>query len=327
MRSLILLLILAPVLQAGESHNPVSSSLFQSDLNELREITMPTHFILSGYLRKSMTIQIYPKVMSHFHIEGQFLPYELPLKEGKIDREKLASFLDVFRTNPYLQSLVVSDPYKQIIVEYLDDLTDAASAIKTVNLVRKINGRLFGDNIEANAFLMGAREELDFEYEGHSMLFFGCGGVSSAIACTLAHKLTKVGLIDLDKEKRDKLASLLKNLCPSVSVVVFDRSNPSDFSDFDIFYNGTGLGKFSTDPKALSRSPILEGDIFPKEGLAIDANYTPWKTLFLQQMSERGFKTLNGFSHMLSGTALHLSKISGKELTYSELKKIQAPPE
>jgi shikimate 5-dehydrogenase len=54
----------------------------------------------------------------------------------------------------------------------------------------------------------------------------------------------------------------------------------------------------------------------------MDANYTPWETLFLKQMAEQGFKTLNGFSHMLAGTTLHLFHISKKEVGYAEIKKI-----
>ncbi len=308
------LLLLNPKLQAAEVSN------FQPELAQLQKTEVPTHFILSGYLRKSMTVRIYPTVMSHLGIEGQFLPYELPLKEGKIDREQLERFLEVFRENPYLQSIVVSDPFKQVILEYLDDLTESAARIQTVNLVCKKDGKLLGDNIEAEAFLMGAQEEIDFEYEGHDMLFFGCGGVCSAIASHLAPQLARVGLIDIDPEKSQRLASLLKSLYPSITVIVFDRNGPLDFSDFDIFYNGTGLGKFSCDPQSIARSPLLEEDILPTKGLAIDANYTPWQTLFLEQMSAQGSSTLNGFSHMLSSTALHLSKISNKLIPYSELK-------
>lgn len=72
--------------------------------------------------------------------------------------------------------------------------------------------------------------------------------------------------------------------------------------------------------RPLTRPLILDGDIFPASGLAIDANYTPWKPLFLQQMKNHGFQTLNGFSHMLGSTLLHLSKISGNEISYSEMK-------
>ncbi len=297
-------------------------SFFCQNLDTLQATTTPTHLILSGYLRKSKTFSLYAKAMSLLNMEGKFLPYELPLQQGKIDQSALIRFLDVFRANNSLHTVVISDPYKQILIEHLDTLTDSASALQTVNLIYKENGKIVGDNIDADAFLLGAQQEIGFEYSGHSMLFFGCGGVSSAIAFKLAPKLSKIGLVEINKEKRDKLALLLQTFYPSTSIVVFERDGPLDFSDFDIFYNGTGLGKFSNDPNSTLRSPLLKGDIIPTLGLAIDANYTPWETLFLQQMAIYGFQTVNGSSHMIAFSSLHLSKVSGKSITYSKMKNL-----
>jgi len=295
-------------------------SFFRPSLEELGTSTTRTNCILSGYLRKSMTIRLYPLLMAHFNIEGKFLPYELSVEKGFVDYRALEQFLAVFQKNPYFQTLIVSDPYKQIIVKYLDELTPIAQAIETVNFVYKSNGQLVGDNRDAEAFLLGLMEETDFKYEGKSMLFFGCGGVSSAIAFKLAPQLKKIGLIDIDKEKKEKLLAVLKTHYPTIPVIAFDRNGPLDLSDFEIFYNGTGLGKFSNDPNVLLRSPLMEGDIMPKTGLAIDANYTPWKTLFLQQMADHGFATLNGYSHMLGSTTLHLSDLLGNPIGYSKVK-------
>lgn len=324
--SLLLFSTVAASQQPMENLRVMPDSFFVQNLDRLQATTTPTHLILSGYLRKSMTFSLYAKVMSHFGVEGEYLPYELPLKEGAIDREALQRFLEVFRANPHLQTLIVSDPYKQMIIDYLDGLTDIAQAIKTVNLVHKRDGELLGDNIEAASFLLGAQEEIAFECDRHSMLFFGCGGVSSAIAYKLAPKLKVIGLVDINVERRHGLAMVLKKVFPSTTVIELDRNGALDFSEFDIFYNGTGLGKFSNDPQALSRSPLVEGDMFPKTGLAIDANYTPWKTRFLEQMTDRGFQTLNGFSHMLGCVSLHLSSVSGKEIVYSAINEILNPP-
>lgn len=299
-----------------------SNAFFRPSLDHLKTAATPTHLILSGYLRKSMTLKIYPKLMAHFGIEGQFLPYELPLNNMTVDREALFQFLTIFRNNPNLKTFIVSDPYKQVMPDYVDELTPIASTIRTVNLVYKKEGKLIGDNIEARAFLLGAKEEVDFVYEGHSMLFFGCGGVSSALAYALSPQLKRIGLVDIDPKKQQYLAETLQKLSPATQVIVFDRQKPLDCSSFDILYNGTGLGKFSKDPDAVMHTPIQEGDILPSHGLAIDANYTPWQTHFLIQLTEQGMDTLNGYSHMLASTTIHLSMISNKNIEYAAVKKI-----
>ena len=323
LRILICLFILCPILVANTIPEvPV----FTQQLESLRATKTPTHLILSGYLRKSMTIALYPKAMMHFKIEGVFLPHELPLQNGAIDYDSLQDFMTIFRNNPYLKTLIISDPYKQIIVDYLDTLVGGAKEIEVVNFIYKKDGQLIGEIKDGLAFLEGAQKEIEFDCEGKAMVFFGCGGVSSAIALQLAPKLLKIGLVDINPEKRDKLYSVLKNMYPQKSICILDReAGPIDFSDFDIFYNGTGLGKFGQDPFSLKRSPLVEGDVFPETGFAIDANYTPWQTQFLKQFESLQFKTLNGYSHMIASTALHLSFISGMQINYHALKQLLAP--
>jgi shikimate 5-dehydrogenase len=130
-----------------------------------------------------------------------------------------------------------------------------------------------------------------------------------------------VALIDVEFPKADGLAKRLKAIAPKLDVTVLDRRGPLDFRDYDTFYNGTGLGKLSPHANGGALSPLLADDLFPVEGLAIDANYTPWETPFLKRLRERGFATLNGFSHMVGSTALHLAFISGRTLSYATIKR------
>lgn len=134
-----------------------------------------------------------------------------------------------------------------------------------MNFVYKNGNKLIGENRDALAFLIGAQKESIPDFQGRSMLFFGCGGVSSSIALKLAPKLKKIGLVEIDEKRKNQLFVMLKSLNPLTPVIVFDRKGPLDFSDFDVFYNGTGLGKFGKDPLSLSRSPLVEGDIFPNQ--------------------------------------------------------------
>lgn len=268
-----------------------------------------------------MTMIVYRKIMDHLGIEGEFLPHELPLKEGRMDLKALHDFMRVFRSNSFLQTMIISDPYKQAIAGYLDALSNEAKELKIVNFVYKEDGQLIGENKDALAFLTGLQNEINFDFAGCSMVFFGCGGVSSAIALKLASKLKKIGLVEINDERKEKLNAVLKKMHPLTPVITFDRKGSLDFSDFNVFYNGTGLGKFGKDPLSISLTPLIEGDIFPNNGLAIDANYTPWETPFLKQCAEQGFQILNGYSHMLASTSLHLSFISGKEIDYQMVKK------
>lgn len=293
---------------------------FQPDLEKLKSTTVDTHFILSGYLRNSMTFKTYHLGMQHYHIKANYLPYELPVRNQCIDREAVKNFLDIFRTNDNLKTILVSCPYKQVIIDYLDEVSPEAKIIGGVNFVLKKNNQLFGEHLDAKAFLMAVEEEIHFDFQNASMLFFGCGGVSSAIALKLAPRLKKIGLVDVDKQKADSLCEKLRLHYPNLSVISFDRTSPLNFTAFDVFYNGTGLGKFSHDPQSINCTPVLEGDIFPAVGLAIDANYRPWETVFLKDFAKLGYQTLNGFGHMIASSAIHLSMMSSQNVDFLVLK-------
>lgn len=293
---------------------------FQPALKDIENIRYQTHFILSGFLRKSWTFKLYPAAMQYFGIEGKYLPYELPLKEKMIDIQGLKNFLKIFKKNKYLKSILVSDPYKKLVLEFLDECTPEAKMIGAVNLIVKRGDSLFGENKDGQAFLMGVEGEKFTQFNGASMFFFGCGGVSSAISFILGDKLKNIGLLDIYNGKSESLKHILNKKYPNLCVTVFNRKSCIDFSSFDIFYNGTGLGKFSEEKESIYKTPLIKKDIFPECGLAIDANYTPEKTQFLKTLSKKGFPCLNGFSHMLSSTAIHLSCISGKNIEYQAIK-------
>lgn len=96
------------------------------------------------------------------------------------------------------------------------------------------------------------------------------------------------------------MKDLLLHQNPNLSVEIIEGASSRDFRGFDFVYNGTGLGKFN------SSSPIADGDLFNRSGIAFDANYTPAKTPFLETMEAHGYEGINGLSHMIMCTTLHL---------------------
>lgn len=298
------------------------TSHFRPALETLISISIPTHMIISGFLRKSKTFVIYDRIFRHLGLNELYIPYELPKKDNHPDIDGIVSMLSVFRVNPNLRTLVISDPYKQTIVSYLDHLERRAEETGAVNLIFKKGSTVVGDNIDGDAFYMGITEELNYDFKNRAMIFLGCGGVSSAIAVKLANLLSKIALVDIVNEKANSLRDKLKRKNSELDITVLSRKNPIDFSPFEIIYNGTGLGKFGNSIRTFNLTPFHEGDLYPEKGLAVDANYTPWVTAFLKHLSKQGMDTCNGFSHMIGFTTLHISFVSSKGLSYETVKNI-----
>lgn len=276
----------------------------------------PTHVIVSAVLRYSSTFALYRYAFNRLGIRHSYVPQELPLLAGEPDMEGLKNLVQVMRQSSALQSIVVSDPYKQLIIPLLDRLTPTAEACRAVNLITRMGSELVGDNFDGRAFRLGVEKSYGVSFRRHSLALFGCGGVSSAVALELCQDLSRIGLIEVAPDRAEQLAERLRRVNPRLKVEVLDRSAELDLRRFTLFYNGTGLGKYGPNENASLLMPLHLFDQLPEEGIAFDANYTPAETAFLSRFASLGFPTVNGFSHMLAFVSLHLSQLLHREVSF-----------
>lgn len=78
----------------------------------------------------------------------------------------------------------VTVPYKEVVIPYLDSLSEEASAVGAVNTIVIRDGSLLGDNTDTGGFI-DALDGVDFSVTGKSVLVFGTGGVSKAVVSAL----------------------------------------------------------------------------------------------------------------------------------------------
>lgn len=288
---------------------------------------MKEHFILSNYLKASKTFAIYNDLFSRMSLEHSYSPVEISTKDkSNVSVDELRAvteFILSFRSNPNATSIVVSNPFKQIMTGFCDVLDESAKQMNAVNLVVKKEAVLVGANIDGEAFLAGQKATVSFDFQKKVILLIGCGGVSTAVAFKLAQ--TGVGaihLFDINSERVRLLTQKLRLHFPDLPVVELNKIDNTSFSRANVIYNGTGIGKKSDDPSSVEESPLPRSLQIPSNVLAIDANYTPWKTKFLQQFEESGSQTTNGFSHMIAFVALHLSRILSTHIPIRDVMKV-----
>jgi shikimate 5-dehydrogenase len=280
--------------------------------NELAEQRRPTHLLLSSSLRESHTFGLYADILHSRGACSVFLPFETRPE----DETRLASLLSVFRRTAALETIMVSDPFKGRVQRYVDELTERASASQSVNLITKADGQqMVGDNLDGLAFKRGLTEIDRTALTGHAVFFFGCGGVSSAVAMALGPELRRVGLTDIDEERAHTLRRSFHAYHPNISVHVFPSTPSRDLREFQTLYNGTGLGKGAME----GRTPLFDDDL-TQASFFIDAIYTPSVTRFLGQGIERRARAINGLSHMLASTTLHCGMITGQEISLEEVR-------
>lgn len=172
-------------------------------------------------------------------------------------------------------------------------------------------------------FFAGQKATVNFDFQNKAILILGCGGVSTAVAFKMAQiGAGSIHLFDTNTERVSLLAHQLHFHFPNLPIVELSKLDKSILSRSNVIYNGTGIGKKSDDPSSVNESPIPSSLELPENILAIDANYTPWKTKFLHQFEQSGAQTSNGFSHMIAFTALHLSEILSTEIPISKVMQI-----
>ncbi|WP_439479617.1 shikimate dehydrogenase family protein [Chryseobacterium aquaticum] len=165
----------------------------------------------------------------------------------------------------------VTIPYKEKIIDFLDELSDEAREIGAVNCVLIENGKKTGYNTDA----FGFEKTLKIHRKPHqnAALILGNGGAAKAIK----YVLNKNGISTKTVSRNSELN--------------FENLDKETVQNHHIIVQCTPLGTFPNTEDCLD---------FPFEGLSkdhlvIDLIYNPNYTKFIINSAEKGAKTVNGY--------------------------------
>jgi shikimate dehydrogenase len=124
-------------------------------------------------------------------------------------REELRALLDGVKRLGFA-GVNVTFPYKEAVIELLDELSPRARAIGAVNTVVVHGGRLIGHNTDTSGFERAVSNLLATSSRGPVALI-GAGGVGKAIAFALAARgVAELVIFDTDRAKAEHLATQLR---------------------------------------------------------------------------------------------------------------------
>ncbi len=190
--------------------------------------------------------------------------YEYRLYEVPVDRLR-----DFVRKRDF-HGINVTIPYKTLLWDLCDELTDAARAIGSVNTVVKLDdGALLGDNTDAAGFeamVWHSRVPVT----GRKCLVLGSGGASLAVRYVL-ERLGAGEIVVISRLGEDNYENL-------------DRH-----ADAEIVVNATPVGMY---PKT-GKAPV-DLRAFPRCLGVLDLIYNPARTALLRQAEELGIPCMGG---------------------------------
>ena len=214
---------------------------------------------------------------SRSYFEKKFIENELNDHFYKnFELESIEQFSNVLKTQN-LKGLNVTNPYKESIIPFLDELSIEAKEIVAVNCINIVNGKTIGYNTDAYGFGQSIKPFLDTTH-GRALIL-GTGGASKAVA----YALKKIGV-----EVFFATSSNKKN----TNTFFYDEINEGMMSAFKLIINTTPLGLYPN----INEAPALPYHLFTDKHLAYDLIYNPEQTLFLKQAKEKGAVTINGLS-------------------------------
>jgi len=180
-------------------------------------------------------------------------------------------------------ALNITNPYKQEIIKYLDEIDVEAKKIGSVNTIIKKDNKLYGYNTDLYGFKKTI-EKYNIMLKNKSILILGNGATAKMIKYYL--QLNKVSEIHfLVRNKKDVNEYVLEEL--------------TDFSKYHILINTTPVGNIINDAIPFN----LDLCQFTNLEVVIDLNYNPLYSNLLLAAKKQKIQFINGL-YMLVAQAL-----------------------
>lgn len=175
-----------------------------------------------------------------------------------------------------LAGLNVTLPYKEKIIEFLDEVDPVAKKIGAVNVIRFKDGKRQGFNTDSDAFYETIEKWLP---KGKKMkgLVLGTGGSSKAVQEALNKLKVDFRIVSREASKGDLTYDDIKK-------------KPKIITESKLIVNTTPLGMHpNTDGM-----PPIDHELLGPGHYVYDLIYNPARTMFLQKAEMRGATIKNG---------------------------------
>ena len=211
-------------------------------------------------------------------IDAEYINFEIPT-------------IHVVQENPEIRGLNVTIHYKEKVLDYLDELTPNAMAIKAVNVIKIVRSKGDYKLIGHNTDVIGFTQSMEGLLKPHhkKALVLGTGGASKAIC----HGLTLLGL-------EHQLVSRTE----TEVAICYEQLTPQIMEEYTVIVNTTPLGMYPNTNKC----PDIPYECLTSQHLLYDLLYNPDITLFMRKGAAQGATVKNGLEMLL------LQAIAGWEI-------------
>ncbi|MFM2048007.1 MAG: Shikimate dehydrogenase [Bacteroidota bacterium] len=192
--------------------------------------------------------------------------------------KNIEDFISLKNNHANLIGLNVTIPYKQAIINHLDEIDATAKQVGAVNTIKFSAGKTKGFNTDIIGFEKTFLPLIK-PYHTHALIF-GNGGATKCVE----YVLRKIGI---------QYQIVSRN--PSINQMGYDDINLFTMRQFHVLINCTPVGMFPHQNDVLN----IPYEYINSKFLCYDLIYNPTETEFLKRSKQKGAITKNGYDMLI----------------------------
>lgn len=240
----------------------------------------------------------------------------------EVGPDKLA---DVFESIRHLEMLGVnlSMPNKQRGFELVDEASEVATLLGSINTVVNQEGRLIGHSTDGVGFVASLAEE-GVTLRNKKITILGAGGAALAIVAQVAFDgVSEINVFARNLEAKEEVKSQLENIsvktnCPLHFLPLEEEELlKQEIYYSDILVNATNVGM----------TPQETGNLIPDKSwlraelVVADIIYEPRQTALLKMAASQGCLCINGLGMLLHQGAAAFELWTGQTMPLKEVRQ------
>lgn len=214
----------------------------------------------------------------------------------------------------------VTIPHKEAVIPFLDEISETAQRIGSVNTVRVRDRKLEGFNTDAYGFETALFEEGGVRLAGKRIFVMGAGGASRAVCFQSALSgAEELVIADVLSGRAEALAGAVSEAVPGCRVFtcpVEGKRIEKALEGKDLFVNATPIGMKEDDPSLIRTEWLSPGTT------VFDVIYNPLETRLLREAKARGFTAVNGIGMLVHQGARAFEIFTGRKPPVASMLKV-----
>jgi shikimate dehydrogenase len=197
----------------------------------------------------------------------------------KFPIESIQLFPAILAQNKDLAGLNVTIPYKESILQYIDDISDVVKKCGATNCIKIENGKLTAYNTDVIGFERSFTPLLKSHHT--KALILGTGGAAKAVAYVL--NSLSIPFLFVSRQSQN------------AGCITYEMVTKELLQDYNIIINASPSGMIPNEDSF----PLLPYEFITPKHLLYDLVYKPEETIFLKKGKEQGAAIKNGFEMLI----------------------------